>query len=48
MSFSWYDLIGQHNDKWALISLKPQPIQKDISSLLSECDKLLFEAGFCP
>ena len=33
------------NEVWAFISLKPSCMQNSSSSLLKECDKLLFKAG---
>ena len=37
--------IGLENEVWAFISLKPSCMQNSNSSLLKECDKLLFKAG---
>ncbi len=34
-----------NNEIWAFISLKPSCMQNSNSSLLKECDKLLFKAG---
>ncbi len=38
---------SQFINNWALISLNPNCLDKHPNNLLKECDKLLFEAGFC-
>ena len=37
--------IDLENEVWAFISLKPSCMQNPNSTLLKECDKLLFKAG---
>ena len=34
------------SNNWALISLNPNCLKKDIKSLLKECDRLFIDAGF--
>ncbi len=34
-----------YHDIWALISLKPNSYCKELTSLLTECDTLLYESG---